>query len=241
MALSWKDKVTRNFDTQAHLYDHYGDVQAAVADSLARDLPCLEKASILEIGCGTGLLTGHLVQKYAGHQLHITDVSPRMLEQTKSRFSGMSTRFFILDAEKEQTGETYDLITASMVCQWFEDLEEGLDNLKSMLKPGGAFHFSLPGPDCFKEWRSTLDQLGLPSSMLDFSYPEGIYREEKIKKSYQISWDFLSSLKNMGASCGRKNYTPLTLPQIRKACTAFDSQDFKHITWHILYGCITKA
>lgn len=241
MALSWKDKVTRNFDTQAHLYDQYGDVQAHVADSLACDLPCLKNAAILETGCGTGFLTGYLVRKYAGHQLHITDVSPRMLEQTKSRFSGMSTRFFILDAEKEQTGETYDLITASMVCQWFEDLEEGLDNLKSMLKPGGAFHFSLPGPDCFKEWRSTLGQLGLPSGTPDFSYPEGIYREETIKKSYRDSWDFLSSLKNMGASCGRKNYTPLTLPQIRKACTVFDSLNFKHITWHILYGCITKA
>lgn len=241
MALSWKDKVTRNFDTQAHLYDQYGDVQAHVADSLARDLPCLENATILETGCGTGFLTAHLARKYAGHQLHITDVSPRMLEQAKSRLLGREVRFFILDAEKEQTRETYDLIAASMVCQWFEDLEEGLDNLKSMLKPDGAFHFSLPGPDCFKEWRSTLDQLGLPSGMPNFSYSEGICREEKIKKSYRDSWDFLSSLKNMGASCGRKNYTPLTLPQIRKACTAFDSQDFKHITWHILYGCITKA
>lgn len=241
MALSWKDKVTRNFDTQAHLYDQYGDVQANVADSLACDLPCLKNAAILEIGCGTGFLTGHLARKYTGQQLHITDVSPCMLEQAKRRFSGMSTRFFILDAEKEQTGETYDLITASMVCQWFEDLGDGLNNLKRMLKPGGAFHFSLPGPDCFKEWRSTLDQLGLPSGMPDFSYPEGIYREEKISKVYQGSWDFLSSLKNMGASCGRKNYAPLTLPQIRKASATFDSQNFRHITWHILYGCITRC
>ncbi|MCK6417573.1 MAG: methyltransferase [Alphaproteobacteria bacterium] len=241
MALSWKDKVMRNFDTQAHLYDQYGDVQAHVADSLACDLPCLKNAAILETGCGTGFLTAQLARKYAGHQLHITDVSPRMLEQTKSRFSGMSTRFFILDAEKEQTGETYDLITASMVCQWFEDLEEGLDNLKSMLKPDGTFYFSLPGPDCFKEWRSTLDQLGLPSGMPNFSYSEGIYREEKIKKSCRDSWAFLSSLKNMGASCGRENYAPLTLPQIKKACAAFDSQNFEHVTWHILYGCITKA
>jgi len=241
VALSWKDKVTRNFDTQAHMYDQYGEVQAHVADSLARDLPCFENAAILETGCGTGFLTGHLARKYAGQQLHITDVSPRMLEQAKSRFSGRETRFFILDAEKEQTGETYDLITASMVCQWFEDLEDGLNNLKSMLKPGGTFYFSLPGPDCFKEWRNTLGQLGLPSGTHDFSYPEGIYREEKIKKSYQISWDFLSSLKNMGASCGRKSYTPLTLSEIRAACNAFDSQDFKHVTWHILYGCITRC
>lgn len=113
-------------NTRAHMYDQYGDVQANVANSLACDFPCHKNAAILEIGCGTGFLTAHLARKYAGHQLHITDVSPRMLEQTKSRFSGMSTRFFILDAEKEQTGETYDLITASMVCQWFEDLEEGL-------------------------------------------------------------------------------------------------------------------
>jgi malonyl-CoA O-methyltransferase len=241
VVLNWKDKVTRNFDAQAHLYDQYGDVQAHVADSLGRDLPCLENAAILEIGCGTGFLTAHLAKKYAGHQLHITDVSPCMLEQAKSRFSGMSTRFFILDAEKEQTGETYDLIAASMVCQWFEDLGGGLNNLKSMLKPGGAFHFTLPGPDCFKEWRSTLDQLGLPSGMPNFSYSEGVYREEKIKKGYQDSGNFLSSLKNMGASCGRKNYTPLTFPQIRKACAAFDSQNFKYVTWDILYGCITRA
>jgi hypothetical protein len=77
-----------------------------------------------------------------------------------------------------------------------------------MLKPNGAFYFSLPGPDCFEEWRIILNQLKLPSGMLDFEYPAGIYREESIKKSYRDSRSFLFSLKNMGASCGRKNYTP---------------------------------
>lgn len=145
MALSWKNKVTRNFDVHAHMYEQYGDVQTKVADNLACDLPCLEKANILEIGCGTGFLSRHLIKKYKGQRLNITDVSPRMLHQAKSIFSDRATRFFILDAEKEQTGETYDLIVANMVCQWFENQKVGLNNLKSMVKPGGAIYFLCPG------------------------------------------------------------------------------------------------
>lgn len=69
MALSWKNKVTRNFDVHAHMYEQYGDVQTKVADNLACDLPCLEKANILEIGCGTGFLSRHLIKNIKGRGL----------------------------------------------------------------------------------------------------------------------------------------------------------------------------
>ncbi|MGN7439367.1 MAG: methyltransferase [Alcanivorax sp.] len=241
MGLSWKDKAIQNFDRCAHSYEQYGGVQDIVASHLAADLPFVEGGSILEIGCGTGLLTKHLVgQRHLGLNLHVTDISSRMVQQAKANLGNHRIHWSILDAEKQQSGQKYDLIIASMACQWFEDFQRGMKNVVEMLNPGGTFYFSLPGPDSFKEWRDTLKTIGLSSGMLDFHVPKGLYKEEMIIRPCQDSLDFLRSLKNLGAASARKNHQPLTIPQMKAACAAFDAQNFKQITWHILYGRITK-
>lgn len=240
MGLSWKHRVIQNFDSHALTYEKYGEVQNVVATRLAADLPYFKSANILEIGCGTGFLTKHLAKIYPNENLHITDASPRMVQKAKTNIENDRIHWSILDAEKEQTGEKYDIIISNMVCQWFEDFQRGMKNVVEMLNYSGVFYFSLPGPESFKEWRNTLKTLGLPNSMLDFHVPKGLYKEEMIIRPCQDSLDFLRSLKNLGAASARKNYQPLTIPQMKAACAAFDAQNFKQITWHILYSRITK-
>lgn len=241
MGLSWKDKAIQNFDSRALTYEKYGEVQNVVATRLAADLPYFKSANILEIGCGTGFLTKHLAKIYPNENLHITDVSPRMVQKAKTNIENDRIQWSLLDAEKEQTGEKYDIIISNMVCQWFEDFQRGMKNVVEMLNHGGVFYFSLPGPESFKEWRDTLNAMDLSSGVHDFHVPKGVYREEFIMRPCQGSLDFLRSLKNLGASCPRKDYQPLTVSQMKAACAVFDAQNFEKITWHIFYGCITKT
>ena len=67
------------FARRAATYEHHAGQQRAIARKLARYLPELESPSVLEIGCGTGFLTRHLVARYPRGAITVTDIAPQMV------------------------------------------------------------------------------------------------------------------------------------------------------------------
>ena len=116
MVLNWRNKVVENFDKKSSCYDQNNILQRTVAGEMMKDLPLLKRADadILEVGCGTGVLTRNLVHKYQGQNLRITDISPQMLEQAKTKIRG-NISWTLLDAENDRIKKSYDLIVANMV------------------------------------------------------------------------------------------------------------------------------
>lgn len=239
MASSWKNKIIRNFERYAPQYDDHADIQKQIAASLAADLPeCAD--DILEIGCGTGLLTSFLAEKYRMSDLHVTDISGVMLERTLLKINHPRISGSVLDAEMGKTGRHYDLIVGNMVCHWFEDLRKGLRNLSAMLNEGGRVFLTLPGPESFREWRDALEKLSFPCGFPDFSAPQGVYRRETLFQTVMNAAAFLQSVKRTGASSSRSCSHVLGIKALNAAQREFDAQNIGHITWDILFLHITK-
>ena len=242
MASDWKNNVLLAFDKGAKTYAGWSWIQSQIAVCLADDLPSLpEKSDILEIGCGSGLFTKQLVNVYQTQNLHVTDVSPEMLKCARSNVVCDRVTWSILDGEMQKTGKTYDLIVANMVFQWFENLQSGLMNLKTMLKETGTLLFNIPGPNTLLEWRKVLDELHFPCALLDFCLPlHGIYRRRVFEENFKDAYSFLKSLKNTGTTCGRSDIRPLSPAEIRMACRTLDSKGITSFSWDILFvrlGC----
>jgi malonyl-CoA O-methyltransferase len=229
--------VARRFAAKATGYDARAELQHKVAAGLAGFFPARTSPSVLEIGCGTGLLTRHLLERYPSGRFLVSDLASEMLEQCKARFgANPACRFAVLDGETPETGERFDVIAASMALQWFSDPLAGLERLTGLLNPGGILCFATLGPDNFPEWRGVLDAEGLPVGSVRMPVLPGIVHEEKRTVAYGNGRSFLSAMRDIGASAPRRGYQPLPAGALRRALRRLEREHGARVTWHIVYG-----
>ena len=141
-----EESIIASFSKYAQSYDRYAILQKSMAERLASYLPVRAPTHILELGCGTGVFTRHLLTMPI-NKLTLNDISPVMIDTLKSRLSIPSnTKFLIGNAEKISLGKT-DLICANAVFQWFLNPMMTLKHLKNSLNKTGTLLFSTFGPE----------------------------------------------------------------------------------------------
>ncbi|QNP49790.1 tetratricopeptide repeat protein [Diaphorobacter aerolatus] len=144
------------FDTLASSYDqrvvrglHY-QLPKIVAEKIVARFPT-KSLSILDLGCGTGLL-GACLGRIDGFLIGV-DISTKMIEQAArhevyDRFHTVN----MLDALRETPGEIYEVITALDVFIYTGDLKATVPDAHRILLPAGDLYFSCEtapedGPD----------------------------------------------------------------------------------------------
>jgi malonyl-CoA O-methyltransferase len=237
--MSRKAAISRRFSQSAPTYESNAALQDAVAEKLAGMLPPMRTSRILEIGCGTGLLTRRLLKRYGEAQFLITDVCPQMVSLCRERCErAPNAAFAAMDGDRLATDFAFDLIASSMCLQWFDDPAASLESQQRRLSPSGVAAYATIGGDNFPEWRETLEALGAPSGLLDMPALPGVCVEENIAVDYGCAENFLAALRAMGARSAREGYRPLGPMALKRACTAFNSSFGGRVTWRIAYGLI---
>lgn len=249
-----KDRVAQAFSRSAQTYDLAAQVQADVAIEVATKAlqgPLPGNPAILEIGCGTGGLTRHLLQGVEGGTFLITDISPQMLAHCRDNVGDSRTTFTAMDGEHPDLGgQKFDLIVSSLAIQWFNDLQEGLERLSQHLNPGGRIVFSTLGEHTFDEWRTAHAVLQLSAGMPAFlsshaiglAWPKsgrGEIREKMIQRSYPDARTFARTLKTIGANTPAMGHKPLSPKNFRRLSDQL-GQNFAN-TYHVVFGEFTKA
>lgn len=213
-------------------------MQAHIAESLLDDLPPFPNGpKILEIGCGTGVMTKRLVNKYPKSLITASDISPEMIERARSALKKSDNiKWRIMDAEEAIEHEKYDLIVANMVCHWFKNPREGMVSLRRNLNNNGRLYFSIPAPDNFQEWRTVLNILKIPLATPAFTIPQGVKRSEEYTVPIESALKFFKAVKATGSHTPSHGYRPMSPGILREALRKFENQGFKSMTWKILYG-----
>ena len=237
--------IRHRFGKSSSRYDSYAIIQEHVAQQLASLLPNRFNSPlkhILEVGCGTGYLTGPLQEKYPMGNFLITDLSTEMVQICKDKHHRhASSSFDQFNPEQHHLMQSYDLITSSMSFQWFMHPLSTIDKLTSLLKPNGLLYYATIGSHCFKQWHDAARTLGLSIGTMTIPQWPGIVKEEVIPVSYHNALTFFKLLKRIGASQPRPDYTALTPSQLTQLCTYIDDHYQSTMDWHIIYGVVKNG
>lgn len=139
-------------------------------------------ASILELGCGTGLATKQLYDKGFSNIL-ATDIDPLMIETARSHCPQVSFR--IVDAHALPfPDQHFESILAFGCFHWFCN-PQALKEIKRVLKPGGIlFVVNKQDTGSFREvFKSFLESLE-ERSILE---PKALYQPEQILQTHHFA------------------------------------------------------
>ncbi len=242
-----EEKVIASFSKYAHSYDRYALLQKSMAERLASYLPQKAPPHILELGCGTGVFTRHLLTMPV-NTLTLNDISPVMIETLKSRLViPKQTKFIIGNAEKISLGKA-DLICANAVFQWFLDPFEALAHFKETLNKTGTILFSTFGPETLMEFRQTA-KLASPITLFSLKQWRAFIKNSgytlnsiDVEKRKIFSPSTLSLVKNL-QQIGAAPIRSFNAGGLRKLIRDYD-KDFAtgqgvYATWELFYFSIS--
>lgn len=212
-----KDTIKTNFSKRAATYDEHAVVQRECAYKLIEFLPDKAVSRVLELGCGTGVYTGLLREKYPQAEIVAIDISQKMLETAEKRLEGKNITLINADAETYEVIGEFDLVTSNASFQWLSGLDGVLGRISKRARPGGHLVFSVYGPGTFFELDEVLcrklgggpwidaksflscDEL---NAMMKRHFVGHKLVEKRFNVEYQSLTDFMRSVKLSGATGG---------------------------------------
>ncbi|MCC3376092.1 class I SAM-dependent methyltransferase [Cohnella sp. REN36] len=191
------DAVARDYDRQRRqlipCFDDFYGMALALVETKARS------PLILDLGAGTGLFSGMVLQKHPDARLTLVDLSEKMLEGARERFGGNpNVRYVVADYMHFLTGaESYDFIVSSLSIHHLPHpaKRELFAAVHRALAPGGAFvnadqvAGNTPAADAYyrRRWLEAIGSSGLSQSAIDASI-ERRSVDINAKLGDQVAW-----------------------------------------------------
>ncbi|MEG1788617.1 MAG: malonyl-ACP O-methyltransferase BioC [Kiritimatiellia bacterium] len=168
---------------------------------------------ILEIGCGTGLLTRQLFTRFAPAELFLNDLCPDM----QICFANVPrTTFLPGDAMTLSLPKNVNAIASASAIQWFNDLEGFVARCANALAPKGLLAISSFGPANLREIvQLTHRGLSYPSweefcSILSQKFSPLSAEHETLTLNFPDATAVLRHLKETGVTATNESTTPWT-------------------------------
>jgi malonyl-CoA O-methyltransferase len=235
-----KSAVAQSFSGAARRYDSWATAQARVAVELARDLPPDARPTrMVDLGCGTGLLSDELVRRYPTASLLGIDLAPGMIDHCRRRWAEEPrARFVVGDAEDPRVVvPDVDLVASSCASQWFADPAGTIGRWAAALAPGGVLALACLIEGSFWELGAAhREALRTAPRGLAFATPDvmpGLLGRSALRivhcqlqsltVTYPSSGAALRSFRQIGAALsGQPGYVPLAPAQVRALLARYD-------------------
>jgi malonyl-CoA O-methyltransferase len=211
----WQD-VRRSFDRASADYEKAAVLQARVGDELLERLEFFKLTPdvVVDLGAGTGRMTGELKRHYRRAQVVALDLAPGMLREARKHMSFLR-RYERGCADVRRlpfSDASVDIAASNLMLQWCDDLDSAFREVRRVLKPDGLFAFTTFGPDTLRELRSAwaavddyshvntfIDMHDIGDALVRAGLTEPVLDVERVTLTYQDVLALMRDLKIIGA------------------------------------------
>ena len=234
-----KAKIQRSFANASLTYDGVANLQRTVGEALFLFLDANKiTGAVLDLGCGTGFLSGELIKQTSYKTLLALDIALPMLQATQAKLANESNiNYICADAEHLPfTAQSIDSVFSNLALQWCSHLEGVFTDIKRTLKPEGQLVFSTFGSQTLQELKKAW------STVDSYHHVNAFYNEAQIKhflqqagftiikinstvftSRYDSVWTLMKELKHLGAQhvVAGRNKKITTKTAMQKMITAY--------------------
>lgn len=111
---------------------------------------------VLEIGCGRGVGTEIILERFEADQVHAFDLDPEMIKLARKRLSAFPSerlRLFVGDAENiDAPAATYDAVFDFGIIHHVPAWRKAVGEVARVLKPDGKFYFEEVTKKALDRW-----------------------------------------------------------------------------------------
>ena len=179
----------------ANLYDDKHSFVWKLAAGVLELLDTKPGERILDLGCGTGHLTGKLAE--AGAHVVGVDRSEEMIRQAREAYP--SLLFKVMDARELDLDGPFDAVFSNATLHWIKEPERVITSIARLLRPGGRFVAEFGGRGNTGELLKAVDRawpkLSLPGpAPHPWYYPtiaeySGLLEKNGFETTYAILFD----------------------------------------------------
>lgn len=151
-----KQRVKRSFAAAATSYDSVAELQRRVGLELLRRFPpASDVQTLLDLGSGTGFLSGEIAASGFSGQLLAADLAMPMLEVSRQKHFHVPIQHVCADAERLPfPGGSLDRVYSNLAFQWLENLPRLFGELRRVIRDDGQLVFSTFGPCTLQELKA---------------------------------------------------------------------------------------
>lgn len=185
-----KNIVTFEFDGQK--YKNASSHQKEWGTKIISELNLSGSETVLDLGCGDGVLTKQLAELVTNGKVFGIDASVGMIETAKE-LEGFNLSFMCLDIAEMEFNNIFDLIFSNAALHWVKDHERLWDICCAALKPKGMVRFNFAGDgNCANFYEVIKQVMNEPAYKVyfkNFEWPwfmPGLEEYEKLVKQYKF-------------------------------------------------------